>query len=311
MEKLSFVFLIFALSVISFSSSADTFSVPRPDGTQIIFYLDVPNRSGFSILVGLQGSVCVTSFPMHQMLKSALLPAGIAVLSVEKRGLSSNSTDCPNEYLQKNTVQDRVLDHLEVMQFVRKNQPHWNHRIGLAGGSEGGVIAALVAPLIPETATLTLLASGGGLTMSDEVLLLTRKQMQKQGASESNIQHALDQMRQQFTEMRENPTFEKEWLSDGKTARNTYKWWSAILDVKLESSLFSLEMPIYMAHGTADTSCPIESTDHLAQSFANRGKSNLLYKRYDGLEHNWTDTQGNQHPEVLSDAIEWIINTLP
>lgn len=110
--------------------------------------------------------------------------------------------------------------------------------------------------------------------------------------------------------MKSNPTSEKEWLSDGKTARNTYKWWSAILDVKFESSLLSLDIPIYMAHGTADTSCPVESADLLVQSFAKAKKTNLLYKRYDGLEHDWTDSQGNQHPEVLNEAIGWITKTL-
>lgn len=302
--------LIFSILLSPIFLFADTFSIPRYDGTQITFYLDLPSTNSFPILIGFQGSVCVTSFPMHQMLKSALLPLGIGVLSVEKRGLGLNSKNCPDEYIQKNTIQDRALDHLAVVQFIRKNQSHWNHRLGLAGASEGGVVAALVAPLIPETSALTLLAFGGGLTMGEELLLLTKKQMEQQGASDSDVQVALDKMRTQFSEMKSNPTSEKEWLSDGKTARNTYKWWSAILDVKFESSLLSLDIPIYMAHGTADTSCPVESADLLVQSFAKAKKTNLLYKRYDGLEHDWTDSQGNQHPEVLNEAIGWITKTL-
>lgn len=184
--------LIFSILLSPIFLFADTFSIPRYDGTQITFYLDLPSTNSFPILIGFQGSVCVTSFPMHQMLKSALLPLGIGVLSVEKRGLGLNSKNCPDEYIQKNTIQDRALDHLAVVQFIRKNQSHWNHRLGLAGASEGGVVAALVAPLIPETSALTLLAFGGGLTMGEELLLLTKKQMEQQGASDSDVQVALD-----------------------------------------------------------------------------------------------------------------------
>lgn len=307
MKKIFVITWILAISPFSF---ADSFSIPRPDGTQITFYFDVPKTSSFPVLIGFQGSTCVTSFAMHQMLKSALVPLNIAVLSVEKRGLTSTSTTCPDEYLKKNTIQDRILDHVQVMTFLRKNQPQWNHKLGLAGGSEGGMIAALVAPLIPETTAVALLASGGGLTMGEELLLLRKKLMQQQGSSEQDIQNALDQIQQQFAEIRSNPTPEKEWLSDDKTARNTYKWWASILDVKLESALLSLSIPIYAAHGTADTSCPVESSDLLAQAFADDKKTNLTYRRYEDLEHNWTDRQGNQHPEVLNDAMAWIIKML-
>lgn len=307
MKKIFVIIWIFAISPLSF---ADTFSIPRDDGTQIIFYLDVPKVNNFPVLIGFQGSTCVTGFPMHHMLKSVLLPLGIGVLSAEKRGLNSTSTTCPDEYLQKNTIQDRVLDHVQIIAFLRKNQPQWNHKLGLVGGSEGGMIAALVAPLVPEATAVALLASGGSLTMGEELLLLTKKQMQQHGSSDQDIQNALAQMLQQFSEMKSNPNPNKEWLSDGKAARNTYKWWASILDLKLESALLSLEIPIYAAHGTADTSCPVESSDHLAQAFADNQKTNLTYKRYVGLEHNWTDQQGNQHPEVLNDAMTWIIRAL-
>ncbi|MBK7844517.1 MAG: alpha/beta hydrolase [Bdellovibrionales bacterium] len=304
------IFLIIWIFTISSHSFADTFAVPRADGTQITVYLDAPKTSSFPILIGFQGSTCVTSFPMHQMLKSALLPLNIGILSLEKRGLASTSTTCPDEYLQENTIQDRVADHLLVLAILRKNFLSWNHTLGLAGGSEGGMIAALVAPLIPDTSAVAILASGGGLTMSEEMLLLTKKEMQRQGSSEEDIQTALAQMEKQFSEMKSHPVSDREWLSDGKTARNTFKWWASILDVKLESVLVSLTIPIYVAHGTADTSCPVESSDILAQAFLKDQKSNLTYQRYDGLEHNWTDKQGNPHPEVLNNAMAWMIQSL-
>ncbi len=96
----------------------------------------------------------------------------------------------------------------------------------------------------------------------------------------------------------------------GDKARNTYKWWSTILDVELQSSLLLLQIPIYMAHGTADTSVPVESSDLVAESFLRENRTNLVYKRYEGLEHDWTDSSGEKHMEVLQDAIAWTIGNL-
>lgn len=301
--------ILIGLVLVSKFALANTFTLPRTDGTQITFYFDAPNSKSFPILIGFQGSTCESAQRMHQMM-SSLVQQNIAVLSVEKRGLTSASTDCPQEYIENNTIQDRVFDYLQIIAFLRTREQRWNHRLGLAGGSEGGVVASLLAPLVPEASTLTILATGGGLTMGEELLLLTEKQMKNQGTSPEQIQATLNEMKSKFAEIFANPTPNQEWLSDGKTARNTYKWWSSILKLRLEHSLLTLTIPIYLVHGTADTSTPIESADLLAKAFNTSGKTNLLYQRYEGLEHNWTDKDGNHHPEVLNDAMMWIIKNL-
>ena len=42
-------------------------------------------------------------------------------------------------------------------------------RLGLAGGSEGSMVAAMLAPLVPETRAVLLFSSGGGSDFGAEV----------------------------------------------------------------------------------------------------------------------------------------------
>ena len=37
------------------------------------------------------------------------------------------------------------------------------------------------------------------------------------------------------------------------------------------------------------------------------GKTSFVYKRYEGLDHNWTDAQGqDQTDRVIGDLLEWL-----
>lgn len=288
---------------------ADVHTIQRPDGSGLVFYYDKPALPSYPILALLEGSLCRSGFPMYQA-SAVVLKAGIAILTVEKKGLTKDTSICPQEYLFNNTIDNRVLDHLTVVAYLRQTDKNWNRKIGWTGGSEGGEVASLVAPLVPETALLAILASGGGLTMADELLLLTRKRMEKEGASSHAIQTAQEMMRKQFENIFADPTPLKEWLSDGKGTRNTYRWWSIILKTKTIGSLLALSVPIYIAHGTADTSCPIESSDIVAKKFEELGKTNIRYRRYEGLEHNFHDSSGRPHPEVIQDAQNWIVEHL-
>ena len=53
-------------------------------------------------------------------------------------------------------------------------EPFWRDdlhkgRLGLAGGSEGSMVAAMLAPLVPETRAVLLFSSGGGSDFGAEV----------------------------------------------------------------------------------------------------------------------------------------------
>lgn len=306
MLKIAF---IFSLVSLSFPGHSDTKKLIRPNGSELQFYFERPSQEPYPILFLVHGSTCTSTYPMFRSMAPALLNAGIAVVAVEKYGLSFSTSACPIEYLVNNTIQIRVSDHIQVAAYLRKSVTGWNHKFVWAGGSEGGQVAALAAPLLAETSAVAMLASGGGLTMADELPIAFERLLRRKGASDAQIHAMREETVRQYASIKDNPTPYKEWLSDGKISRNTYKYWDSILWIKAMPLLEGLEVPLLLVHGIEDTSCPIESSLELVKRFKLLGKTNLTYKFYSGLEHNWSDLQGNSHSqEVMSEVFNWILN---
>ncbi|MBI4405911.1 MAG: alpha/beta hydrolase [Deltaproteobacteria bacterium] len=305
-----FVLFLFAIAIAS-DTYAGTYQFDRTDGTKLTYYLDTPGAiATFPLFVYISGSVCNGVRPAHENYLQ-LLQYKIGVLSLEKRGFPSASPNCPDEYLRNNTIGDRIQDHLAVIAHLRKHLPNWNRKVVWAGGSEGGGLASLLAPLAPETAIVVAMAAGGGMSMGEELILLTRKRLQKEGATQEQIESEVHALRTQYQEIYRNPTADKEWLSDGKRARNTYKWWASILPIKSVLALEQVDVPIYLVHGTLDESTPVESANLVADRFQSLGKNNLTYKRDVGLDHQWRDEKGISHAaEVTAEAFRWLISHL-
>lgn len=304
--------LIFILSafVLIGAAKATPIEIQRADGSKIHFYFEKPQISQYPIVIILQGSTCISAWPMAQMV-AGNVGQKAGVVAIEKYGLNEGTTICPQEYLENNTVDQRIEDHLEVIEYLRVHASGWNKNLAWAGGSEGGQVAALTAPLVPETKLIAMLASGGGLTMAEELPIAIERQLRRTGSTEEAIHQAKKDLADHYVQIKSNPTWKAEWMSNGNLARNTYKWWNSILWKKALPLLEQTDALLYIAHGTEDTSCPIESSDLIAQRFQALGKANLTYKRYSGLEHNWSDLSGNSHTqEVLRDAFSWIFQNL-
>lgn len=302
------VFLFFCLFV--FQAFASPKEIQRSDGSMIRFYLEKPTSLAFPIIIVVQGSECISTWPLVQMVKSVVGDRA-AVLGIEKYGLNERTTTCPQSYIDNNTVDGRIQDHLEVLAYLRTHENKWSKSLVWAGGSEGGQIAALSAPLAPETKLIVMLAAGGGLTMAEELPIITTKRLKKLGSSSEEISKSVDNLYFRYQQIKDNPTSKIEWLSDGKLARNTYKWWNSILWKKALPLLEKVQTPIYIAHGAEDTSCPVESSQAIIERFQVLGKTNLTAKMYSGLEHSWIDSSGVDHtPQVLNDAFNWIYQNL-
>lgn len=279
------LFLAVLAWLLAVPAAADT--VERPDGTTIHYYLDRPRAERYPIVVILQGSECLRVADKYGPFIQRLNEAGAAVLRVEKPGLTAETPigECPPEYLELNTIDRRVLDLLEVTAELRRDE-RWDGRLAISGGSEGGVVAAMAAPLIPETSAVVLLASAGGMTFGEELFHLIPPS-----------EHAA--MREMYEKVRQEPLPSREWMSDGKLARNTWLWWSRALPVAAVRSLVRVDAPILMVHGTADGATPMASAERLAAEFAARGKTNLEFRRYDGGH--------SPPPDVIEEALLWMI----
>jgi alpha-beta hydrolase superfamily lysophospholipase len=285
------IFWLFLLCLASLSAEV----LEQADGTPLHYYFDAPSRPG-PLVVILQGSECRRVSDKYGPLIARLNQADIGVLRVEKPGLTAEIElgECPLTYLQRNTLERRLWDLLSVLGEMRKRQ-EWNGKLALVGGSEGAMLAAVAAPLIPETRAVTLISGGGGDSFAEEIADV----MRAQGAGEKPIA----EFRELCQQVHQEPSPLKEWGSDGKLARNTHLWLSRAEDLALWRPLLRVSCPILVVHGGADRSTPVESARRLAQIFQEHGKSNLELRIESSDGHDPSTTS-------LEKTLNWVIQQL-
>jgi pimeloyl-ACP methyl ester carboxylesterase len=275
----------------------------RPDGTAITYYLERPAQETYPLVVILQGSECLRVSHKYLDYIQVLSDQGVGVLRVEKPGLHTGVAigDCTDEYLRLNTPQRRVLDLVMVVAQLRQDES-WDGRLVLVGGSEGAMIAALTAPLLPETQAVVLLSGGGGLTFGEEVVEGAARQMLDSGMEPENVEKEIAAMREFLANISENPDPFKEWMSDGKLVRNTYLWWAHAVPLRLTTSLQRVEAPVLVLHGRSDLGTPYRSAEMMMEELSFAGKTNIEFRPYEG---------GHTPPndEILK-ALDWAAERL-
>jgi len=274
-------------------------TLQRIDGTDITYYLSRPDEASYPLAVILQGSECLRVSDKYQDYIEALRSEGIAVLRVEKPGLHAGVEigDCTDEYLRLNTPERRVLDLVMVIAELRKDQA-WNGGLALVGGSEGAMVAAMTAPLLPEVEAVVLLSGGGGLSFAEEVLEGAGRQMLESGMPEAEVDQRLVEMREFMRDVGDDPSPYKEWMSDGKLVRNTHLWWAHAVDLRLTTALERVQAPVLLVHGRSDTGTPVRSAELLIEELTAKGKLNIELRLYDG---------GHAPPrEKVTEALRWV-----
>lgn len=205
-----------AFALIVAPAAADT--LPRSDGSQITYHLDRPHGGRRGAVLMLQGSGC-ESVAERDWLKSEppVIAPKHAVLAIEKYGVVPGrpKTDavegCSPDYWQRNTLQQRVLDAAQVVARLRA-EPWWNRELVIYGGSEGGAVAAMLAPLVPETKAVIIVSSGIGVQVAE----LIRAAVPPPVAT---------QISAMLAEVKANPT------GDKRFGGASYRWWADAADI--------------------------------------------------------------------------------
>ena len=118
------------------------------------------------------------------VLSDYLTRRGIAVLRVDDRGVGGSKGDLANA-----TSENFASDVLAGVNFLKTRKEIDPHKIGLAGHSEGGLIAPMVAVKSPDVAFIVLLA-GTGVPGTQISLFQMETLMKQSGASEAEIAKA-------------------------------------------------------------------------------------------------------------------------
>jgi len=82
----------------------------------------------------------IFGFKPFKLIADHLTPSGIAVLRCDDRGVGESTGN-----LMESTSEDLAGDVNEMVEYLKSREEIQNHRIGLLGHSEGGIIAAMVA----------------------------------------------------------------------------------------------------------------------------------------------------------------------
>ncbi|MBW2735016.1 MAG: prolyl oligopeptidase family serine peptidase, partial [Deltaproteobacteria bacterium] len=149
----------------------------------------------------------------------------------------------------------------------------------MLGFSEGTDVAAVVAASSKGVDRLGFM-SGGGPTQAFDFFVMIRKQLR--GKDPAMVEVAITQLQQKLQDVFTDPTSHTKMLFG-----HPYSRWAAYFRRPPIESLVKVSVPIFVAHGSADQSVPIESADFIAAEFIRLGKKNLTYRRYPGLDHSF------------------------
>lgn len=270
-------------------------SLSRPDGSIIYYHLTRPVEAGFPLVIVLQGSEYRLVGDRFGPLTDHLVGRGVGVLTVEKPGLGPGLAVV--DYLRQNTIERRLLDYLEVLAWLRQSEAGWDGRLVLVGGSEGGLVAGILATLVPETRAAVLISSVSTKPMAEWLPEHVLEQMRASGAPAAAREAWLAEFQAMRAACHASPD-SREWASDEGLARNSYRFWHSILEVKTTAALEKARVPTLVLLGSKDDSMPSASLAEVESFLAARRLPVTL----------WTRPMGHVPPDdVVKECVDWAL----
>lgn len=281
--------------MLSCPAFAGAEQLERADQSVIHFNLEsVDADAKQPLILLLQGSHCD---PVRTDAKvKSIAPkivSGYAVLTIEKYGVGGEQTSaklvegCSRDYWHGNTLQQRVADVLHVLGYLR-SQKWWNGQLVIFGGSEGGWVAGIVAPQIPETKAVVIWSSGLGIPVDE----LIRSAIPP---------HVVTEAGRVFAEAKVNPTGNKIW------GGASYKWWAESTGLVAATVLSQTDVPILMIQGDRDQNSPVAAARAAKNILTEADRRNFVYREYEGYDHFMVDSEGHDHrDEVLAGVRKWL-----
>ncbi len=227
-------------------------------------------------------------------------------LVIEKQGVKygDRGDKITKEYKEHNTVYNRLYDYLRVLQYLKANVTWWSGSIFIIGGSEGGLLAGMLASFYPDTRGLAILCYGGGMKFGESWPASLGLQKKEQGGNNAAIKKEEALAKDSIEYARVHANFSQSYSGDD----NTLAWWASSTDLRLSNSLIDLTIPIFVGQGTEDLMALPASAKKLQQDFIDKKKTNLYLKEYQGYNHSFTDKDHKNHlVEVYLEAIDWMM----
>ncbi|MCX6243980.1 MAG: alpha/beta fold hydrolase [Bacteroidetes bacterium] len=272
------------------------------------------------------------------LLADYLTRRGIAVLRCDDRGFGKSTGT-----MNAGTTLDFVSDVVAEFNFLKMQKEIDTTRIGLAGHSEGGLIAPIVASKQKDVAFIILLA-GPGVTGEQILLLQTALLNRKAGLSEKDIEFEAKLRTKIYTAIRKNNDNEKaakqiklilksakkknpdgnglvkitDQQADLFIQQCTTPWFRMFLVLDPVDYLSQTKCPVLALNGSLDLQVPAkENLKAIEKALIYGGNSQYTIEEIPGLNHLFQHaTTGNideygkieetMSPEVLEKVADWI-----
>lgn len=302
---LALVLMLNTVVAIHVQASTD-FTLQRTDETYINYYLHESIPSSGTLLVLIQGSDCNSVY--HNKLindKFAKVLPQADVLTVEKHGIDKNLAwdkdperpDCPNAYLINDSPTQRVKDYTQVLNTLNQNRRY--SKIVLVGGSEGALIANILASQLSDiSATISL--NGGGRKFVDDVL----HNIRSQSPSDEAYKQASDGFIGFHNYILNSEPFELNMSGHG------YNWWKEMFEIDQTQVLSKIATPLLLIQSGQDKNVSVDLAIAQAKQIS-KNQPNVTFKVYDQLDHSFKAADGTSQVDAVIKSIQhWLTQYL-
>lgn len=288
------IFNIFWLLQCSFGANFLPKTIPRTDGTEVIYYHDVGIGNNDTLFVIVQGGSCI-SVPQQSDRMSLFedLNFKADTLWVEKYGLTNEgrSSRCPQAYIENNTPLQRVDDYVLVLNHIAGQYK----RITVLGAREGAAILSILladdrVPISEAIAVNT----GAGSYANDMIWQIEKVRV----LDDLALEHPVIS---KFLEQGKNG----EISEDARFLDHNYRWWYEMLNGNMYNTLKNSHKPLLIIEGLADRHLTYDNKN--TPYYCLIHKDNVTVYYYEDLTHELANSfDGPEIPNIVRDVKYWL-----
>jgi pimeloyl-ACP methyl ester carboxylesterase len=268
--------------------------------------------AGDTAVVALHGARGGTrDTPLYNHLHTLLPPAGIGVVTFDRRGEGESTGDST-----RGRFALQAEDALAVIEAICAK------RVGLWGISQGGWIGPLAAAASNEVAFLVLIASTG-VTPSEQMMYAVERQLRLAGYGDEVVARALE-LRRRFQDwVRGGDAEQGERLAAELAAGVDEPWWSHVwlpptlldeesrhlwieeMDFDPRPIFARVQVPTLLCYGEADSWTPVEAS---VQAWRAARGDEVEVVVISEAEHDMTLPDGDISPEYERTLVRWLVD---
>ena len=275
------------------------------DGGEVFYFLEQGSTHSDTLLLAFQGSDCNSVLNANFTESVRTHFRTMDLLFIEKPGITPSLSydpnpereDCPPMYLEQDNPQRRAEDALAVIREVQSKREYKN--IVVLGGSEGGLVAVLVAEKSNEINAVISINAGGPYFI-DDVLHNIRatspaeKLEEELAGFKGFASHILNSQPSPLV-----------------VSGHGFLWWQVVLGLNQSEFLKKIQAPVLAIQSENDESVSPAHTIEMVNNLQELGYGNIELLTYANLNHALADGDGVNHiSDVLNDAKGWLNRVL-